>query len=164
MKVTLTPLLPSRLLLSIAGACFLSAHAADEPGLTEMEGAVRTWQTADKLPSDEVAAIIQTSDRFLWVGTSAGLVRFDGVKFTRVALTTSSNHPPISITALCEDKDGHLWIGTQQDGLFELAQGKVSHFKKTAGLLDGNVTSLAADNSGRVWIGTKSGLNVAQRK
>jgi ligand-binding sensor domain-containing protein/signal transduction histidine kinase len=163
MKVALTPLVSSRLILCIAGASLLSAHAVDvEPGLTEMEGAVRTWQMADGLPADSVTAIIRTSDGFLWVGTSAGLVRFDGVKFTRTRLNESATSPGIFVTALCEDKDGHLWIGTQRDGLFELARGKVSQFTKARGLLDDNVTSLAADNNGLVWIGTRSGLNVAE--
>jgi ligand-binding sensor domain-containing protein/signal transduction histidine kinase len=158
----LTPLLSSRLLLCIAGACLLSAQASDlEPTLSEMEGAVRTWQTTEGLPADSVTAIVQTGDGFLWVGTSAGLVRFDGVKFTSVKLTETASAAGVFVTALCEDKEGHLWIGTQRDGLFEVASGKVSQFTSTGGLIDDSVTSLAADNNGLVWIGTKSGLNVA---
>ena len=121
---------------------------------------MRAWHTADGLPSESVTAIVQTRDNFLWIGTSAGLVRFDGVKFTGVAPDNSSTNILTGVTALCEDSNGHLWIGTQQYGLFELIQGRLKHFDRKQGLLDDGVTSLAADNRGQVWIGSKSGLNL----
>jgi ligand-binding sensor domain-containing protein/signal transduction histidine kinase len=160
----LTPLLSNRLVLSVAAAGVFTARAGDlEPMLTEMEGPVRTWQTATAqgLPSDSITAIIQTADGFLWVGTSEGLVRFDGVKFTAAPLPQPTRAAGISVTSLCEGRDGHLWVGTLKDGLFELAGGLVSQFTKSRGLLDDNVTSVAADNNGQVWVGTKSGLNVS---
>src|ERR1700679_2700901 len=140
----------------------LVARAADSE-LAETASAMLSWHSADGLPSDSVTAIIQTRDGFLWIGTSAGLVRFDGVKFTRVSLTNSAAGGPIGITALCEDQDGYLWIGTPADGLFELAQGGVRHYTTEQGLLDESVTSLAADNHEAIWIGTKSGLNLCSK-
>jgi ligand-binding sensor domain-containing protein/signal transduction histidine kinase len=131
-----------------------------DPDPAERAEAMRVWQTADGLPSDSVAAVIQTRDGFLWVGTSAGLVRFDGVKFTEMNLAASVTNDPVRVTVLCEDSQGHLWVGTQAHGLFELVQGTVRHFTKAQGLLDNRVTSLAADNQGRVWIGSPSGLNL----
>ncbi len=129
-----------------------------DSGLTEHAEALRVWRSADGLPSDSVTAILQTRDGFLWVGTSAGLVRFDGMVFTEMKLVSPTN-PPVFITALCEDARGHLWIGTRRNGLFELAGGVISHFTARQGLLGDNVTSLAADRQGGVWIGTEAGLN-----
>ena len=112
-------------------------RAADSNSqLAETASDILVWRAADGLPSDSVTAILQTRDGFLWVGTSAGLVRFDGVKFTTVKLTVPPQTTPVHVTALCEDEDGRLWIGTQQDGLFELAQGSVRHFTTEQGLLD----------------------------
>ncbi len=121
---------------------------------------MRVWHATDGLPSDSVTAIIQTHDGFIWVGTDAGLARFDGVKFTKINLATSATNNPAHITALCEDSNGYLWIGTQQNGLFELARGKTEHFTRDQMLLDDGVTSLAADKQGLVWVGSKSGLNL----
>jgi len=161
--------LTRRILISLAaclaGIFFLAGESSGfESGLTETEGAIRTWRDAEGLPADSVTAIIQTRDGFLWVGTSAGLVRFDGVKFTEVKLADSSTNARIHVTALCEDSQGHLWIGSQSDGLFQLAQGTVRQFTRAGGLLDDNVTSLAAGSDGYVWIGTKSGLNLSTGK
>ena len=149
------------LLCCVAGLMF---SAVKVPGagenLTETVGSMRVWHGADGLPSDSVTAIIQTSDGFLWVGTTAGLVRFDGVKFTGFSLAGFNTNKPDVITALCEDHDGSLWIGTQENGLFELTAGTMRHYVSQDGLLDDNVTSLATDGRGQVWIGSKSGLNL----
>ncbi len=144
-----------------AGLVFgLPGVAGTDFDLAESAGAIRVWHGVDCLPSDSVTAIIQTRDGFLWAGTTAGLVRFDGVKFTEVPLESASTNAPIRITALCEDGAGHLWIGSQQDGLFQLAGGQVTRFTTAAGLLSDNVTSLAVDGAGQVWIGGKAGLNL----
>lgn len=120
---------------------------------------MRVWSTREGLPSDAITAIIQTRDGFLWIGTGAGLVRFDGARFTEQKLTTSTAGE-VRVSALCEDSDSHLWVGTQQQGLFELDRGQLRHLDQRQGLSDPNVTCLAADEHGQVWIGTKAGLSL----
>ena len=149
------------LILSFVLLPFLAARGADSDSeLAETASDMLAWHSTDGLPSDSVTAIIQTRDGFLWIGTTAGLVRFDGVKFTKFDLPDSTTGNPIGVTALCEDKDGYLWIGTPSDGLFELERGNLRHDTPAQGLLDESVTSLAADSHGSIWIGTKSGLNL----
>lgn len=146
------------LFLGMAGLLLMAARLPGaDSNSPDRPDTLRVWRTADGLPSDSVTAILQTRDDFLWLGTDNGLVRFDGVKFTPMKLAADTNSP-IRVTALCEDSNGHLWIGTQQNGLFELAAGTVRHFSQEEGLPDDNVTSLAADGQGRVWIGSQSGL------
>ena len=41
----------------------------------------RLWQMQDGLPEQVVQAFAQTADRYLWIGTTGGLVRFDGERF-----------------------------------------------------------------------------------
>src|SRR5271169_1497089 len=80
----------------------LVVRAADSNSqLAETASDILVWRNADGLPSDSVTAIIQTRDGFLWIGTTTGLVRFDGVKFTRVDLTASASNNVVAITALC---------------------------------------------------------------
>src|SRR5205823_5977972 len=43
---------------------------------------LRVWGVDDGLPSSYVYSIAQTPDGYLWVATSEGLARFDGVRFT----------------------------------------------------------------------------------
>jgi ligand-binding sensor domain-containing protein/signal transduction histidine kinase len=146
----------------------LRVAASSEPGATpvETEAVVRTWRTSDDLglPADLVTSIIQTRDGFLWVGTSAGLARFDGANFTDIKEVRPPTGMSTYVTALCEDNAGYLWVGTEKDGLFELAGGRVFTFTKAQGLLDDGITSLTADNRGVVWIGTRSGVNIWKGK
>src|SRR5688572_9842447 len=40
------------------------------------------WLTENGLPQNTVHSIAQTRDGYVWIGTEAGLARFDGVTFT----------------------------------------------------------------------------------
>lgn len=149
------------MVVCFAGLTVPPGRAGDfDTDLAETASTMRIWHVAEGLPSDSVTALVQTRGGFLWVGTSAGLARFDGVKFTMLKADGSPTNNLTGITALCEDSKGHLWIGTQQNGLFELAAGKMLHYAKAEGLPINNVTSLAADSRGQVWIGGNSGLSL----
>ncbi|MGH8024639.1 MAG: ligand-binding sensor domain-containing protein, partial [Limisphaerales bacterium] len=145
--------------ICLAWIAVLAADArAADPDIGEAARAMDVWRTADGLPSDSVTAIIQTRDGFIWIGTDRGLARFDGIKFNPVALAPSATNAAFHVTALCEDSNGNVWIGTQDQGLFEVVATTIRHF--TTGLLDDDVTSVAAGPGGEVWIGTKSGLDL----
>src|ERR1019366_9485900 len=67
------------------------------------------WTTSNGLPQDSVRAIAQTTDGYLWFGTTDGLARFDGVNFT---VFNASNTPLLKqsvIGALRAAPDGSLW-------------------------------------------------------
>jgi ligand-binding sensor domain-containing protein/signal transduction histidine kinase len=121
--------------------------------------AVRTWTKADGLPNSSVTVILQAHDGYLWIGTGAGLVRFDGARFTAIPLLKQGAGATVAVTSLCEDANGCLWIGSQEQGVFCRQNGRVKHFGPADGLLDPSVTSLTLDNEARVWIGTRRGVN-----
>jgi ligand-binding sensor domain-containing protein len=111
------------------------------------------------LPDNLVQAITQTLDGFLWVGTGHGLARFDGVSFT---VFNAKNTPEIensSVTALCADRAGGLWIGTDGGGLTCLKDGMFVHYDKTDGLAGDTVRAIFETSDGALWIGTTSGLS-----
>jgi ligand-binding sensor domain-containing protein/signal transduction histidine kinase len=140
------------------GFCSGRAGVLDSE-LEEPAEAIHVWRSADGLPSDSVTALMQTRDGFLWIGSSAGLVRFDGASFTQVQLPFAATNGPLRITALCEDSNGYVWVGTQQAGLFELAHGTTRRLTSPQGLSDDNITSLAADSQGAIWVGSRAGLS-----
>lgn len=121
---------------------------------------VDTWLAEAGLPHNSVTAILQTWDGYLWVGTSNGLARFDGVRFTtfRSADTPGlrSNH----ILCLYEDAYGALWIGTDGGGLACYHSGRFTALGSEQGLSSDTVLCLGGDEAGRLWVGTDSGLNL----
>jgi ligand-binding sensor domain-containing protein/signal transduction histidine kinase len=118
----------------------------------------RVWQVQDGLPEDVVQAFAQTPDRYLWIGTTAGLVRFDGDKF---AIYDHRKVPELrekSIFCLFADRDGGLWIGTEGGGLVLYKNGVFRLFSAGQGLTDGFIRNVQQDRQGRIWVGTDGGL------
>src|SRR5665213_1342070 len=80
----------------------------------------RVWQTDEGLPNNRVSAIAQTADGYLWVGTSDGLARFDGLEFRVYSFSNAPALRNAAITALCADPDGALWAGLKNVALAKL--------------------------------------------
>ena len=118
----------------------------------------RIWQSPDGLPEDFAQAVAQTADGHLWIGTSGGLVRFDGVRFT---VFNSANEPAFksdSVYSLVTTRDGALWAGTEGAGLVRYRDGSFRIFGPGDGLTNLFVRALFEDRDGRLWVGTDDGL------
>lgn len=63
----------------------------------------RVWTREHGLPSNTVRALGQTKDGHLWIGTAAGLVRFDGAKLTTFNRLNAPEFSKDNCTALAED-------------------------------------------------------------
>jgi len=66
----------------------------------------RVWRIEDGLPQNRIRALCQTPDGYLWIGTSQGLARFDGVRFM---IFDQSNAPALH-------DDGILSLVVAHDG------------------------------------------------
>ncbi len=70
------------------------------------------------------------------------------------------------IRCLAGDRQGNIWIGTNNQGLFSYnpETGKISHYMREPGnpnsLSNNEVKTLYIDNKGYIWIGTGNGLNI----
>lgn len=116
----------------------------------------RAWRVEEGLPHNTVTAIAQTRDGYLWIGTANGLVRFDGVQFTRFGLRDGLSS--LFIKALLEDREGGLWIGTV-NGLSRFQNGKLTTWTTRDGLAGNVILALDEDAEGAVWIATNTGLS-----
>jgi signal transduction histidine kinase/ligand-binding sensor domain-containing protein len=150
----------SRVLLTCAlAAAVPSAATAQDAGGILQDYAMNSWTDKDGLPSSRITAIAQTADEYLWLGTNAGLVRFDGVKFVLWKELSDSPLPARRVWALCASRDGSLWVGfTTPGGISRIKNGVVTNFDETSGLTGGYVESLTEDQDGGIWAGTHDGL------
>src|SRR5258708_3541963 len=99
----------------------------------------RVWQSADGLPEDFAQSLARTPDGYLWIGTSGGLVRFDGVRFV---VFNHENQPAFredSFYSLFVTRDGTLWGGTEGGGLVRYRGGVFRVFGPPEGLANGFV-------------------------
>jgi ligand-binding sensor domain-containing protein/two-component sensor histidine kinase len=69
------------------------------------------WRLQDGSLGGSPLAIAQTADGYIWVGTSSGIVRFDGVRFVPWIPPGGENFRTDNISALLGTSDGDLWIG-----------------------------------------------------
>ena len=140
----------------IRRAAFLFAAAASL--LAQPPYSRRVWRAPDGLPEDYAQSLAQTPDGYLWAGTSGGLVRFDGSRFT---LFSPANTPTLrddSVYALLTTSDGTLWAGTEGGGLIRYAAGVFRAYGPNEGLTNGFVRVIFEDRSRRLWVGTDLGL------
>jgi ligand-binding sensor domain-containing protein len=70
------------------------------------------WRIQDGFLGAKPSAIAQTADGYLWIGTQAGLVRFDGVRFVPWTSPGGKQLPSPAVWSLLAARDGSLWIGT----------------------------------------------------
>ncbi|HEV7684291.1 MAG TPA: two-component regulator propeller domain-containing protein [Pyrinomonadaceae bacterium] len=115
------------------------------------------WLTENGLPQNTVHAIAQTRDGYIWIGTEAGLARFDGVKFTTF---DKQNTPQIKsnyVRALLADSQGALWIGTAE-GLVRRLNGNFTLFTTNEGLPSNTIQAILEDRKGNLWVATATGL------
>jgi signal transduction histidine kinase/ligand-binding sensor domain-containing protein len=118
----------------------------------------RVWQTQDGLPENTVQAFAQTPDHYLWIGTSGGLVRFDGARFVAFDRGNTSAIHENSVFCLTVRRDGSLWAGTDGGGLVRYAKGAFRWYGEADGLTNGFVRAAYEDSQGRLWAGTDDGL------
>ncbi len=139
-------------LLIAASVCAMAQTSA-------LDGYTRhVWHASDGLPEQTVQAFAQTPDGYLWIGTTGGLVRFDGAQFT---VFDRQNTPALrenSVFCLMVSRDGALWIGTEGGGIARLYHGQFRDWTTREGLSNDFVRSIAEDAEGRIWAGTDNGL------
>lgn len=118
------------------------------------------WTEENGLPQNWIKGIRQTRDGYLWLTTGQGAARFDGVRF-RVfnrANTPALSSDRFSLYAICEDRDGNLWMGTEDGGAIVYRDGAFAAITSAQGLPGDNVVRIDEDADGAIWIFTTGGL------
>lgn len=119
-----------------------------------------------------VTALAQDERGLIWIGTTVGLVRYDGYQLRNVAV--GGKPAPVAAPAvapvgtsfvrtLLQAKGGVLWVGLDGEGLARLDTERqiwTRYFpdrKKAGALTNGSVRALAQDQDGALWVGTTGG-------
>ena len=117
-----------------------------------------TWTFQSGLPADVVNAVLQTHDGYIWLGTSAGLLRFDGVSFTEVSTNPEDNEAHETINKLYETSDSSLWIGTASAGLRVFKNGRMLRYDLKNGFLNTGIRGFLETRAGRFYVAANVGV------
>ena len=149
-----------RLLIAAVWLCVcanLIGQTPDAPTQSPAELMVKVWSMSEGLPHTSVTALAQTQDGYIWIGTQAGLVRFDGVQFKTYTPQNCPELPRSRIGRLFEGVDGTLFITTERGGgLVALRQGRFERLLG-AGNEEDEIVDALKESSGNLLFVARSG-------
>ncbi len=110
-----------------------------------------------KSEADYPTALAEAPNNVLWVAMNSGtLVKFTG--------TNAENFQPAEpsmrsrFSAICDDAQGNVWIGTLGAGLLRFRDGRFTAFTRRDGLPTDSISQVLNDARGRLWLGSPVGV------
>ena len=118
------------------------------------------------VPGVRLADLTQSGDGRLIVGIrGGGLRQVAGDRLEaypiRSAMNSNATMPDRDLDAnkILRDRDGGLWIGTNQRGLIHVHHGRTDVFTAESGLSGNIIAGLFEDREGNIWVSTAGGLD-----
>jgi signal transduction histidine kinase/ligand-binding sensor domain-containing protein len=116
------------------------------------------------LSSGYVNSIFQDSEGFIWIATSNGLNRFDGITFKSYYFDVkdSTSIPGNNVSYITEDSLGKIWVMTNRN--FCVYDRSKDCFARKQLKIDGRkiselgIYNCLIDSKGFLWIGSSSGI------
>lgn len=117
------------------------------------------------LSNNQVQCIFQDSKGYMWFGTSQGVSRFDGYRFT-IFENSAGNDSSLKgnlVRSIFQSQNGTIYIGTENGGL-NIYDRKMERFSHPFDAFDGlqlenaSVNCMVEDQSGRLWLGSDDGI------
>jgi diguanylate cyclase (GGDEF)-like protein len=129
--------------------------AATADGLIRFNGTGFDRYGGDRgLPDGQVFSVASDILGNLFVGTEKGLYHRVGERFEILDPAL----PRDNVIRVLPDRDGSVWLGTVNGGLFRRSQHGVEQLSSRRGLPNDRVSALFQDREGSLWIGTNAGL------
>ena len=101
-----------------------------------------------------VLAMIRDREANVWIAAaSRGLLRVNSHGVATVGVDARGGG---AVTALCEDRDGNVWVGTTK-GIERIRDGVFTSYSAAQGLLSGGVGPVHVDATERTWFAPAAG-------
>ncbi len=143
---------------AVTRAALLLALAVGPERLPAQRLPFTGYNTDDGLPATQVWHLLEDRRGYLWIATTWGLARYDGVAFS--TLSVPQGLPSANLRLSLEDPSGALWIGTNA-GLARYDGERVTSFADQGGALAATIWAAGIDRHGVAWFGTDRGLVAA---
>lgn len=147
---------PTQTASLVLAVCILSAViicpvdiSAEEEDVFDDNYVEEIYNNTNGMVSSEANVICETDDGYIWIGSYAGLSRYDGSKFEFIR-----EGGLVNVVSMMQDSKGRLWIGTNDAGIARYENGKYTYFTQEDGLPSNSVRCFAEDENGVVYVGT----------
>lgn len=147
----------SALLVDNTGNKWIGFSALGTPtanvGLVKHNGStwtVYTTTTTPALPSNYITALAKDASNNIWIGSRAGLTKFDGTNF----ITYNTTNGLASNTITCIETNGtQVYVGTNA-GLSRFDGTNFANYNVANGKLPNDtITAIKAENANTIWLG-----------
>lgn len=144
--------------LLLCGLLVSSPMEAKAESYNEYISSVQTvYNRENGLPCGEANDIVQTNDGILWIGTYAGLYRYNGSEFRWMDEYDSVKN----VNCMYVDEEGRLWVGTNDNGLSVIINETVANVVDSGdGLPSDSVRSIVQSYDGSYYVGTASSMQI----
>ena len=136
--------------LFVLGAAIGSgAASALDPTRSIFQYRHTRWTAAEGAPPT-IYALAQGSDGYIWIGSAAGLYRFDGVVFEHIQ-SNERDAASGRVIALLAGRDGTIWVGYNSGEIAAVRNGVIAK-DRSAPRIDAVAFSFHQTLDGSIWI------------
>lgn len=122
------------------------------PAVWAQEPSFRAITTEQGLPSNEVYAILQDAKGFIWIGSDAGLFRYNGIQFLAYQCATQKSK---SITGLCQSPNGNMYCYNFVGQVFCIQNNEMHELRN---LTKSPINHITTSHDNLLWLVTKDGI------
>lgn len=110
------------------------------------------WTRREGAPGS-ISSLAQTKDGYLWIGSTLGLYRLDGLRFSAYPFGPHSPPlPSLDIASLSADRDGGLWVAFHNTAIVHLkADVSDVSYGSSSGLVANMLERVISRPDGTVW-------------
>jgi len=106
------------------------------------------YSISEGLPDSKVNYILQDADGFVWIGTPAGVTKFDGINLLN--FNDSDGMGLNGVNCIYEDNEGTLWFGHVGGNITRKV--KAGDFENVSPIdVKQDITDISGDNGGNRW-------------
>ena len=113
---------------------------------------IRHFKISESSVPIKIVTLFKNNQGYIYAGTSKGLYKFDGIKFTIVPFQNPVANP--AITSIFQDNQNQLWVGLQTGDIAKLADNKLKFFTPEEGTPKKAITAFLQDKQNNIWFST----------
>jgi len=100
----------------------------------------------------KITTLFKNNQGYIYAGTTKGLYKFDGIKFTLVPFQNPVTNP--AITAIFQDNKNQLWAGMETGDIARLINNQLKLFTPEEGTPKKPITTFLQDKKNNIWYAT----------
>lgn len=110
------------------------------------------------LPNQTIYSILQDKKGFIWLGTDAGLFKYDGIRFYQYKSSRQKSRP---LTGLVQSKNGDIYGFNFSGQIFYVKNDSLQLLESWN---KGNVSNLCIDQNNDLWVCYSGGIEMLSQK